>query len=177
MPSRPYARARLALALALACAASSCSPKSPLVFASPGELLYDGSLPGLGWLTGVWASIDGQTEEHWTLPRGGTMLGAGRSVIAGRTRFYEHLRIEQAGDAVLYHASPSGQAATTFRLVERSERRLVFENPEHQDPSRIIYERTGETSLVARVEGTRDGKPTSDATELWRIAPPETLCP
>ncbi|MCC6523407.1 MAG: hypothetical protein IT373_12180 [Polyangiaceae bacterium] len=177
MPSRPHALVRVALALA--CAASACCPKppSPLVFASPGELLPDGSLPGLGWLAGAWASIDGQTEEHWTLPRGGTMLGAGRSVIAGRTRFYEHLRIEQAGDAVLYHASPSGQAETTFRLVERSEGRLVFENPEHADPSRITYERTGDASLVAHVEGTRDGKPTSDRLELWRVEPPETVCP
>jgi hypothetical protein len=47
---------------------------------------------------------------------------------------------------------------------ESSEDRVVFANPAHDYPSRILYWRTPDGALHARIEGTRKGKP---ASEEW----------
>ena len=49
----------------------------------------------VGWLTGCWETSSPQRtiEEHWLPPRGGTMLGMGRTVRDGRTVEYESIVI------------------------------------------------------------------------------------
>ena len=37
-------------------------------------------------------------EEHWTAPKGNSMIGLHRDVGKGRTLVFEFLRIEQQGD-------------------------------------------------------------------------------
>lgn len=59
----------------------------------------------------------------------------------------------------MYLASPKGrQPATPFKMIEMAANKVVFENPEHDFPQRIIYEREGDT-LTARIEGTQNGEP------------------
>ena len=46
----------------------------------------DGNDNGLpGWMTGAWASQDGErwSDEYWTPPRGGIMIGAARIGVVG----------------------------------------------------------------------------------------------
>jgi len=43
----------------------------------------------LSWLAGDWQTAAGgrsQTDEHWTHPAGGSMLGLSRTVAGGRAR-------------------------------------------------------------------------------------------
>jgi hypothetical protein len=71
---------------------------------------------------------------------------------------YEHLRIlERAGHAVL-HAEPSGQPPADFEARAVSDSAVTFENPAHDFPQRVIYRRRGRDSLIARIEGTRNGR-------------------
>jgi hypothetical protein len=121
----------------------------------------DPRLEGLGWLAGSWAGVvdGGRVEEHWTVPAGGSMLGMNRTVVGGRTLVFEYLRIEVRGEEVVYVASPAGRTpATPFTLTALGDRRVVFENPDHDFPQRIVYARDG-ASLDARIEGMRDGEP------------------
>ena len=39
-----------------------------------------------------------------------------------------------------------------------SEREAVFENPQHDFPQRISYELKGDGTLLAAIEGTKNGK-------------------
>ena len=57
----------------------------------------DASVEDLGWMTGSWA-VTGKalTEEHWTAPVGGTMMGVGRTIKDGR----EWIRIHTAAASV-----------------------------------------------------------------------------
>jgi hypothetical protein len=57
----------------------------------------------LVWLQGCWtmAAGDWAVEEQWMRPLGGTMLGAGRTVEAGRLVEYEFLVIREEGDQLL----------------------------------------------------------------------------
>jgi hypothetical protein len=126
----------------------------------------------LAWLTGTWVSARDEpplTEEHWIAPAGGTMFGVNRSIAGDETLFFEYLRIQQADDGTLiYLAAPLGRhPATSFRLVESTTDRFVFENPDHDFPQRIIYERAGD-SLTMRIEGEEDSQTKSSTWQMRR---------
>lgn len=94
------------------------------------------------------------------------MLGIHRTVTRlGERAFFEFLRIEQVGNQVIYYASPEGHGPTPFRLVSKAHQKAIFENLDHDYPSRIIYWKDKQGYLNARVEGTSEGKPKS---EEWR---------
>ncbi|MBI5434873.1 MAG: hypothetical protein HZA52_18720 [Planctomycetes bacterium] len=114
------------------------------------------------WLAGVWRGEQDGTvcEEYWTPLRGGSMLGAGRVLVAGKTVFFEHLRIEGpelGAEHWRYVALPAGRGSTAFELVELEPGLLVFENPTHDFPQRVSYRLREDGSLHARVEGIQAG--------------------
>jgi hypothetical protein len=128
------------------------------------------ALTDLAWMAGSWAGTSRgvEMEEHWTAPKGNSMIGIHRDVAKGRTVLFEFQRIEQQGEQVVYLASPGGRSpATPFPLKEVSATRVVFENPAHDFPQRIIYWKDG-NDLLARIEGTMNGKPGS---QEWRWSP------
>ena len=120
-----------------------------------------GSVNDLSWLAGCWeANRNGrEINEQWMKPSGGTMLGMGRTVADGKTREYEFLQIREEQDGAIYYvARPSGQPEASFKLVKSENKELVFENPQHDFPQRIIYRLQPDGSLFARIEGTANGK-------------------
>jgi hypothetical protein len=128
------------------------------------------SIDDLRWMAGSWSGAANgiEMEEHWTKPEGNSMIGMHRDVGKGRTMLFEFLRIEQQRDQVVYLSMPNGRSpATPFPLKEASGTRVVFENPAHDFPQRIIYWKDG-NDLRARIEGTMKGKP---ASEEWRWSP------
>lgn len=90
------------------------------------------------------------------------MIGMSRTVVATRTAAFEFLRIEERGEAIYYVASPKGRCpATDFKLTRLSGQEVVFENPEHDFPKRIIYRKNSDGGLTATVdagEGTKSEK-------------------
>lgn len=124
-------------------------------------------LKSLAWMAGTWTGVaDGvEMEEVWIAPKAQSMLGLHPDAATSRTVSFEFLRIEATADAITYWASPNGRPATPFKLVEGGQKRVVFENPEHDFPRRILYWKGDDGSLHARIEGTRAGK---SASEEWR---------
>ncbi len=115
------------------------------------------------WMTGSWQGhVNGvQMEEHWTSAAGGLMLGTHRDVRPNKKTFFEFLRIEEKDGKLTYLAMPAGQPPTSFPLKTLTSTKVVFENPEHDFPQRVIYWRDGK-KLCAKVEGTLKGKPESE---------------
>jgi hypothetical protein len=110
----------------------------------------------LAWMSGQWESADGATEEAWTAPRGGMMLGVGRTIHDGVVREYEFLRIQAGADGVpVYWASPNGVTPVGFRLSSAGPSTATFDNPDHDYPQRIRYRRDGE-ALVATISAIDD---------------------
>ena len=111
----------------------------------------------LVWMSGDWQTAPGgraQIEEHWTRPAGGTMIGVGRTVAGDKTVEFEFLRIEQRGDDIFYVANPNAQCPQTdFKLTRLSGQEVVFENPEHDFPKRVVYRKKSDGSLLASVDG------------------------
>lgn len=111
------------------------------------------------FMTGCWAMQAGNTlvEEHWLAPRGGVMLGVGRTTRGDSLVESEFIRIYVRGDSLVYAAQPSGQSPAEFTAPMPNGTVVSFENRAHDFPQRIIYRRVGPDSLIARVEGTRNG--------------------
>ena len=119
----------------------------------------------LGWMSGAWAETTqrGWTEERWSPPRGGVMLGTGLSGRGGTARDFEFMRIAAAADGTIsFWGSPRGRTAVAFRLVSASANQVLFENPRHDFPTRIAYRRSGDT-LVATISG-----PGGANAQTWR---------
>lgn len=129
-------------------------------------------LDGLSWLAGCWQNVAGGvvSEEWWTRPAGGTMLGVGRTVKGEQTLWYEFLQIRLEGDSILYVAGPSGQEGAAFLLTSLNATTFVFENPGHDFPARIIYRRIGTDSLHAQIEGVQSGKPRTEHFPFRRVS-------
>ena len=136
--------------------------------------------PDLGWMAGYWLSCEDGREvsETWTDPRLGLMAGTSVTVRGGRVGF-ELSRIAPTGPApdapLAYFAQPEGMAVTVFPVVASEPNQVTFEQPAHDFPRRIVYERAGDV-LSARIEGDIDGE---TRTIRWRFRTAElnARCP
>lgn len=115
------------------------------------------TLAEISWIAGDWQTAPGgrrQIEEHWTQPGGATMMGVSRTVAGEKTVEFEYLRIEQRADGIYYVAHPKARCpGTDFKLTRASATEVVFENPQHDFPKRIIYRKTADDSLTASIDG------------------------
>jgi uncharacterized protein DUF6265 len=120
----------------------------------------------LSWMAGTWTGTkDGvEMEELWLPPKGSTLLSLHRDVREGKTISFEFLRIAVEAEGLTYWASPEGRPATPFRCVELGDRRVVFENAQHDFPRRILYWLEAGGALHAKIEGTIKGQ---QASEEW----------
>jgi len=124
------------------------------------------ALASLGWLSGCWRGTVNQREfrEQWLPAAGGMMIGAGHTVLQGRTQEYEYLRLETRGDGLYYVAVPSGQKEASFRLTGTSRDEAsgadiwTFDNAAEGFPQRIVYRRGAEGWLYAGIEGSVNGE-------------------
>jgi hypothetical protein len=114
----------------------------------------------LAWLSGAWVSRDGDrwTEEWWTPPRGGIMIGAGFSGRGDKAGAFEHMRIMADKEGkIAFFGMPGGAPAVRFALVKGGKGEAVFENPAHDHPQRISYRLEGEAlvATVSLLDGSR----------------------
>ncbi|MET0591073.1 MAG: DUF6265 family protein [Polyangiaceae bacterium] len=154
-------------ALLSACTPASTRPKEPATsVVSPRRSAPDTTL---GWLEGRWiGSQDGiETEEHWTSASGRALLGMHKDVKNGKMTSFEFLRIEDTEKGLVFFASPRSAPVTPFPMIESGDRRIVFANPEHDFPQRILYWLDEAGALHARVEGKLRGESQSEEW-VWR---------
>jgi len=125
-------------------------------------------------MSGCWAFSKGdrQTEEFWTKPAGGTMLGLGRLIDAGKTVFTEYGQIrEEDGVLTMFVQLRLAQSTTAFRLTSLSADGAVFTS-DLEYPKRLVYRKLPDGSLFARTEGTQNGKEKSEPYPYRRVTCP-----
>jgi hypothetical protein len=112
------------------------------------------------WLIGCWerARPSGRMVEAWSAPVAGVMVGISTSIRDTTLRVLERLRLFYRADTLIYEASPARQPMNEFRSTRISAEELVFEDAAHDFPQKIRYRRIGTDSLLARVEGDRNGR-------------------
>jgi hypothetical protein len=105
----------------------------------------------VSWLAGNWSgeAMGGVSEEIWSLPKGGAMMGMYRFVKKDKTIFYELMTIvEEKGSLVLRlkHFSPSlvgweeKDKTVNFQLVSKTANAVYFEG--------MTYKREGDNSVT-----------------------------
>ncbi len=110
----------------------------------------------LYWLTGSWKMEDQDIYETWSVDSDTRLLGRSFAIADGDTSLLEHMSLEIKGGEGVFVARVTGQNGdqpVAFVLTRCDEGRLVFENPEHDFPQRIVYERGEHGTLLAWVEG------------------------
>jgi hypothetical protein len=130
-------------------------------FAGSSSVSHAASISDLAWLAGCWSSAGGEagSGEQWMAPAGGTLLGVSRTVKNGRTVAHEFMQIREVEPGkIAFIAHPSGQAEASFPLARAAEREVVFENPQHDFPQRVIYKLEGDGVLRASIEGLSKGR-------------------
>jgi len=114
------------------------------------------ALQPLAWLAGTHRFSQGSTvgEELWTQPGGGAMFGVNRTFADSNLVAFEFMRITATSGGVVYTAYPGGRMpGTEFVLTAGSEpNTFVFENAEHDFPSRLVYVRIDAVHTQARAE-------------------------
>jgi hypothetical protein len=122
-----------------------------LLATAPAAAQSEPEMPG--WMAGCWEVRDGErwTEECWTAPRGGIMLGSGRNGVGTQLRSWEAMQIElnpEAGDGAQpkmgFWGAPFGQGRTLFVFQPDEGEGVTFFNVAHDYPQRIRYWRDGE---------------------------------
>src|SRR5436190_15285776 len=119
--------------------------------------LCAGEIDKLAFLAGCWAGPG--SFEMWMKPEGGSIMGAGRTVRNGKVISTEFFSVSECTEGVTLHVQLRlATKATPFRAKEITSSSVIFENPEHDFPQRIIYRRQEDGSLLGRIEGADKGK-------------------
>ena len=129
----------------------------PLLFAAAAS-----AQPMPTFLAGCWEEKRAEsawTEECWTDPRGGLMIGSGRDGKGDIVRRWEWMRIERSADAVpTFYGSPKGAAPVAFKATESDGKSITFVNAAHDYPQRVRYTLT-DTGLDAEISLADGSKP------------------
>lgn len=110
------------------------------------------------WMTGCWAGQRGGERffERWIVADPLTLLSVAHTTKDGRMTAFEFLRVTVRDGKVLYIAQPGGRPPTEFTATSVTADRIVFENPAHDYPKRVIYQRKDADWLNASIDGGSD---------------------
>ena len=132
-----------------------------LVFASGSAMAQQcGSVDTYAWMLGKWRSNVETTvfTEQWEKAPDGSMKGyaESRSSETGEVFQTESLTLRASDGAVQYVADVSvNHDEVAFDLVSCDAENVVFENPDHDFPKRIHYQRAPE-GMSARITDLED---------------------
>jgi hypothetical protein len=120
------------------------------------------AMKSISWILGTWKMSMGGSEsfEYWKQSTPDSFIGGGFSLNGKDTTFSEKLALAATDSGLFYIADVAHNAAPTyFKMTSQDSMVTVFENPEHDFPTRVVYRRVASDSLHARIEGMRKGKP------------------
>ena len=154
--------------LAVAALLFSCKENKEPVTETPEEpaKMYT-QLEKAEWLLGFWGntSPEGNLTENWEKTNDSVYAGHTYFVIGKDTVFTESITLEEANGKLAYVAAVSDQnggKAIRFEMTSGTENQLVFENPKHDFPQKITYNKITNDSLVAEISGMKDGNPSTE---------------
>lgn len=127
-----------------------------------------GQLEKVNWLVGEWGNTtpEGNLTETWTQLNDSTLSGKTVFVTGKDTMFTETIEIVQVNDSLLYNTKVSNQnegKMVSFKASNVADGQVVFENPKHDFPQKIAYNKISADSLVAEISGMKDGKESKES--------------
>ena len=108
-------------------------------------------------LTEIWKRIDDQ-EFH----------GQGIVIQNGDTIFSENTYILEMDGNIFYKVVIGKRKPVLFKMTSLTDSEVVFENPEHDNPKKILYRIQPDGSLYAMTEGDEKGQSAKDEFNMVR---------
>jgi hypothetical protein len=126
------------------------------------------------WLPGKWENktADGNLLEIWKKTNDSIYDGASYFIKGKDTLHFETIQLIQKGEDLLYVSTIRGQnndKPATYKLLNSTEKQLVFENPKIEYPKKIVYNQITKNSLGIEISGTQEGKPSLEQYKMSRI--------
>lgn len=126
------------------------------------------------WILGNWEnkSVDGNLSETWKKVNDSTFEAQSYFIKEKDTLHFESIILQQKGEELTYSTMVKGQneeKAVAFKLTTTTEKQLVFENPKHDYPQKIIYSQINPDSMVTKISGIQQGKPSSEQYSMKKI--------
>ncbi len=129
-------------------------------------------LEKLGWFIGKWTQSEGPdltSYEQWTRANDHLFKGRAWTLYHTDTVHSETIDLLWEGDDIFYIPTVKGNAGPVrFKLTENNGQSAVFENPEHDFPTKITYENRGDSMLYAKISGMVKGKEVAKEFPLQR---------
>jgi hypothetical protein len=138
-----------------------------LSFASCQKSKEVSKIVAANWLLGNWEnkSDDGDLLETWKKVNDSIYDGESYFIKGKDTLHFEKIQMKQKGESLFYIATIRGQnndKPVTFKHNDTIEKQLVFENPKHDFPQKIVYSQITNDSIIIQISGIQQGKPSSE---------------
>lgn len=125
------------------------------------------------WLLGTWTqqSEQGILEETWTSANDSTLAGTSFFIKDKDTLHHETILLQEKDNNLLYIATIKGEnedEAVTFPLTSSTDNTLIFENPKHDYPQKIMYS-YNKNQLTATISGIQFGKKSTESFAMKKV--------
>lgn len=125
------------------------------------------------WLLGTWTqqSEQGILEETWTSANDSTLTGTSFFIKDKDTLHHETIVLQEKDNNLLYIATIKGEnedEAVTFPLTSSTDNTLIFENPKHDYPQKIMYS-YNKNQLTATISGIQFGKQSTESFAMKKV--------
>lgn len=109
------------------------------------------------FLTGTWKMENKEMYEHWDKLNESSLRGFSYKLNDGQMTISEYLDISETNKEITYTATVLNQnqgKGVSFKLT-KTDSTLTLENPNHDFPKKIVYQKLNEKEIFVRVS---DGK-------------------
>ncbi len=133
------------------------------------EVLAQSDFPE--FLQGTWKMENKEVYEHWDKLNDSTLKGFSYRMKEGKMIVSEYLDISWINHEVYYTATVLHQnqgKGVGFRLTSSTDSTATFENPAHDFPRMIVYQKTSVTGIFVRVS---DGKKKGFSYRMTKLNP------
>jgi hypothetical protein len=126
------------------------------------------------WLIGTWENKTprGTIFETWKKTSDKQYDAKSYVIREKDTMVFESITLKVSGDEIHYIPAVKNQnegLPVVFKATTYTETEMIFENPEHDFPQVISYNRITSDSLVAKISGTKNGQERSQSFPMKKI--------
>lgn len=132
------------------------------------------ALEQANWFLGIWQNTapDGVFTESWEQKNDSLYEGISTVVNQKDTVFFEKINLQKINNDWKYIVSVKNQnneQPVSFKLTSVNPTQLVFENPQHDFPTKITYTQINKDSIVAEISGKIAGVEKKELFPMKRI--------
>jgi hypothetical protein len=124
------------------------------------------------FLQGTWKMENKEIYEQWDKFNDNSLKGISYKLQDGKMTISEYLNISRNEDKIIYTATVLNQnngKGIDFELTQ-SDSAYTFENPSHDFPKKIVYQKLSETEILVQVSAGQKGFAYKMQKQIEKIA-------